>query len=168
MFGSNPTPDSRWTQTTGAQADIATVGYVEDGHWSVSCNQDRIGPGTVAIFARSGAGGLPPLAGFMVCTDDPVEYDVLNVDGDVETQWYVEGRIHGWPEDLWVQGSAIEAAGWPVTRSPWGTNAVRQFRNGEQLTPDLVKVILSTMPKSLVRMIALEAKEVTRAYPWWC
>jgi hypothetical protein len=103
----------------------------------------------------------------MVCTDDPVEYDVLNVDGDVETQWYVEGRIHGWPEDLWVQGSAIEAAGWPVTRSPWGTNGVRQFRNGEQLTPDLVKVILSTMPRSLVRMIALEAKEVTRAYPWW-
>jgi hypothetical protein len=32
MFGSNPTPDSRWTQITGAQADIATVGYVEDGH----------------------------------------------------------------------------------------------------------------------------------------
>jgi hypothetical protein len=50
MFGSNPTPDSRWTQITGAQADIATVGYVEDGHWSVSCNQDRIGPGTIAIF----------------------------------------------------------------------------------------------------------------------
>lgn len=49
MFGSNPTPDSRWTQITGAQADIATVGYVEDGHWSLSCNQDRIGPGTVAI-----------------------------------------------------------------------------------------------------------------------
>jgi hypothetical protein len=27
LFGSNPTPASRWTQITGTQADIATVGY---------------------------------------------------------------------------------------------------------------------------------------------
>jgi hypothetical protein len=53
------------------------------------------------------------------------------------------------------------------TRSPWGTSNVRQFRNGERLRPDLVDIIISVLPESLARTIALEHRDVTGTYPWW-
>lgn len=173
LFGSNHTTASRYTTTTGEVADIAEVGYVE-GWWSLACNLDRVGEGTIAFFARQGDGGSPPLAGFMVVTGDPEESDVhdahgqrvLDADGNPLTQWYVPGRIHGWSEALWVPGADIATAGWPANRSPWGTN-IRQFRNGEQLTPDLVRIVLSVLEPSLLRAIALEHEDVTGSLPWW-
>ncbi len=106
-------------------------------------------------------GACSPTTGAAV----PNEY--LGGEGNPQLQWSVKGRLHGWDERLWVPGVEIEAAGWPTTRSPWGTTSVRQFRNGEQLTRELVRVILSAIPESLVRTMAMEAKGVTRSYPWW-
>lgn len=173
LFGSNYTAASRYTTATGEMADIADVGY-EEGWWSLACNLDRVGNGTIAFFAGQGDGGSPPLAGFMVVTGDPEESDLLDVsglpvvdaDGNPLTQWYVPGRIHGWSDAMWVPGADIGAAGWPANRSPWGAN-VRQFRNGEQLTPDLVRIVLSVLEPSLMRAIALEHEDVTGSLPWW-
>ena len=173
LLGSNHTTASRYTTATGELADIADVGY-EEGWWSLACNLDRVRKGTIAFFARQGDGGSPPLAGFMVVTGDPEESDLLDVDGqpvvdddgDPISQWYIPGRIHGWSEALWVPSTDIGAAGWPANRSPWGVN-IRQFRNGEQLTPDLVRIILSVLEPSLVRAIALEQEDVTGSLPWW-
>ena len=175
LFGSNPPPASRYTQATGATADIADVGFVEDGDWTLGCNQDRIGEGTIVFFPRFGDGGCPPLGGFMVCTEDAEDFEIEDTDGNqlVDSngnplvEWSVRGRLHGWDESLWVPGELIQAAGWPTNRSPWGASNVRQFRNGERLTPDLVQVILSVMPPSLARAIALEYADVTGSYPWW-
>src|SRR5438105_1617315 len=78
LFGSNHTPGSRYTQTTGGTADIAQVGFLEDGDWTISCNQARIGRGTIVFLPRFGDGGPPPLAAFMVCTDEPEEWEVVD------------------------------------------------------------------------------------------
>lgn len=175
LFGSNHTPSSRWSQETGRTADIAGCGFIEDGEWSLTCNISRIGRGTTAYFARTGDGGEPVWAGFMVCTQNPTEYEllddggapILKADGSIGTGWYVDGRLHGWDERLWVPAAAIQAEGWPATRAPFGRKAVRQFRNGERMTPDLVRALTEAAPGSLRRDICLEVKDVTGALPWW-
>ena len=175
LFGSNHTSNSRFTEVTGATADIADVGFMEDGNWTLGCNQDRIGEGTIAFYPRFGNGGCPPLAGFGVCTEDPDAYEIedgdgsqlVDANGNPLVEWSVRGRLHGWDKSLWVRGELIQASGWPTNRSPWGASNTRQFRNGERLTPDLVQIILSVVPPSLARAIALEHADVTGSYPWW-
>lgn len=175
LFGSNHTTSSRWSQETGRTADIAGCGFIEDGEWSVTCNIRRIGRGTTAYFARSGDGGAPVWAGFMVCTEDPMEYELLNddespilkADGTIATGWYVQGRLHGWDERLWVPAADIQAEGWPATRAPFGSKAVPQFRNGERMTPDLTRALTEAVAPSLRRDIYLEIKDVTGTLPWW-
>jgi hypothetical protein len=174
LLGSNPTVDSRWTQTTGRTADISDVGYLADGDWSTSCNLDRTGAGTLAIFARAN-GGIPDIAGFMICTGEPIPYEEVDewglpvLDGASEPVigWYVPGVIHGWSSSIRIPGLVVQHLGWPATRAPFGTQAVRQFRNGEQLTPDLLAVILGALPEVLVRSMVLEYIDVTGVAPDW-
>jgi hypothetical protein len=160
LLGSNPTSTSRWTQRTGRHADIARVGCMDEGDWTVSRHLRDIGTGTVGWFARFGEGGAPPLAGFMICAGRP-RWDPN------DCEWIVRGHLHSWSRALWVPGAAIDAAGWPARRSPWGSTSVLQFGNGEQLTPDLVRVLLSVLPARSRRDIALEYREITGSAPWW-
>lgn len=160
LLGSNHTAASRYTHRTGYTADIARVGPLVDGNWSLSCNWARITPGTLALFARTGDGGTPPLAGWMVATA-PAAHDAT------EDSWYLPGRIEGWTPRRWINGDDIGLAGWPATRSPWGINAVRQCRNGERITRGQLAIILPLIPATTRRRIAATIKEVTGVPPWW-
>lgn len=174
LLGSNSTTASRWTQLTGCTADISDVGFALDGEWSTSCNVPRTGRGTLAIFSRAN-GGVPDVAGFMICTGDPVAYEeldedgnlIFDPDGDLVIGWYIPGVIHGWPAGMRVPGVVTQHLGWPATRAPFGAKAVRQFRNGEQLTPTLLSAILDALPEVLVRAMVLEYREVTGLDPAW-
>jgi hypothetical protein len=166
LLGSNPTDESRWTQRTGWLADIAQVGC-KDGDWTVKCNLSCSGPGTVGWFARFGDEGRPPLAGFIVCSGPPLEYEFEDKIGSLVREWYLSGHLHGWTPQLWVSGSDIEAAGWPATRAPWGSTSVYQFRNGERLDSDCVKLLVSLLCDSSKQHIAAEHRRIAGSDPWW-
>ena len=157
VMSSNPDEESRWSKRTGRQADIGQVDFYEDGSWSIACNRDRIGPGTVGWIARQGRGGNPPLGGFIVCVDVP-HFD------RADNEWYVEGRLHG---GLDVPGACIAAAGWPKRRAPWGSVACRQFQNGEKVGPDELNALLGAVPDSILRTVMLEHLDVVGSLPSW-
>lgn len=174
LLGSNSTTNSRWSQLTGRIADISEVGFEPDGEWSTSCNVPRTGPGTLAIFARAN-GGVPDIAGFMICNSEPAAYEEVDQEGNLILDdagepvigWYIRGPLHGWSAGMRVPGILVQHLGWPGTRAPFGAKAVRQFRNGEQLAPDLLAAILDALPETLVRTMVLEYERVTGLYPAW-
>jgi hypothetical protein len=164
VLGSNPNTESRYTQRTGGRADIWDVGFVEDGTWTVACRLADIGVGTVGWIARQGDGGNPALGGFIVCTGPPKRWVGRGSNGKRVDEWYVEGPLHG---GWLVGGDDVAAAGWPDWRAPWGRTAVRQFRNGEEITPAELRALLDATPESLARAVALEYEKVTGRMPWW-
>lgn len=164
VLGSNPNIESRYTQRTGEHADIADVDFIADGTWSIACNLDRIGAGTIGWIARQGGGGNPPLAGVIVCTSVPELWEDTDADGNPIAEWYVEGRLHG---GLWVPGDDIATAGWPDRRAPWGRTATRQFQNGESIKPGELRSLLAATTESVARTVALEHHDITGRLPWW-
>ena len=91
----NPNPKSRWSRRTGLQADIAEVDLYEDGDWSIACNRNQVGPGTIGWIARQGGDPNPSLGGFIVCADVQRSVEERGSNGSVSVEWYVDGRIHG-------------------------------------------------------------------------
>ncbi len=164
VLGSNPNTESRYTQRTGEHADIAEVDFIADGTWSIACNLDRVGPGTIGWIARQGEGGNPPLAGVIVCTSVPELWEDTDDEGNPVAEWYVEGRLHG---GLWVSGDDIAAAGWPDRRAPWGRTATRQFQNGESIKSGELRSLLDATAASVARTVALEHRDVTGRLPRW-
>ncbi len=90
-------------------------------------------PGTIGWMHRSD-GYWGHLAGLMAFTGHPY----LSPSGDGEV--YCNGIIDPWPEDEWISGKDINAAGW-TDRSPWGDITPRRHRSGESLLPQYVAIL---------------------------
>lgn len=160
MLSSNPQHGSRWADRTGyPPADIATVGAARDGNWSVSCNLDKIGPGSMAWIARYQGVGKPVLAGFLVPDDYPYE------DPTDPGEWYVTGILCGWSPQLWVPGATIVAAGWATNQAPFGDRP--QFANGRRVMSGDLKALLSTIDPSILDYIGDQFERVNGYRPTW-
>lgn len=125
LLGNNPQPTAKtgWSKLSERAYDVLSHDY-GPGDWSVACNLERIGIGTVGWIYRSD-GSYGHLAAMIIFDGEP--YSMQEAGGIAH---YCDGLLWRLPREWWVDGARIGPAGWSG-RSPFGK--LRRFRNGEEL-----------------------------------
>jgi hypothetical protein len=144
LLANNPKPTAKtgWSNLSRREYDVLSHDH-GSGNWSVACNLERIGPGTVGWIYRAD-GSFGHLAALIVFEDQP--YPLKEPGGVVH---YCDGLLWRLPREWWVDGARIRLdAGWSG-RSPFGK--MQRFRNGEELkAPD--RAVLFTMLHPVAKM----------------
>jgi hypothetical protein len=131
-FGNNPHPSGKtgWTQLSHREYDLRTWDYGE-GNWSVTCNRQRVGPGTLGWIHRAD-GSHGHLAGLIVFTDVPQPQDEPG-----GTAYYGDGWLWRLPREWWIDGARVSAQhGWSG-RALFGPT--RRFRTAKNSGPTTVR-----------------------------
>jgi hypothetical protein len=137
LLGNNPHPHPQhggWPKLAGRSYDLLEWDYGY-GSWSVGCNLDRIGKGTLGwIYRADGSWGR--LAGLIVFGTDEAE-SVREKRGVVH---YQNGWLWRLPLEWWIDGARIHESGWTKRRAPFG-GEIRHFQNGVSLDINDVDVL---------------------------
>lgn len=169
LLSNNPTSGSRWTDRTGRTADVGFLGYWNKDSWSVTCNLPRISRGTLGIICRNNGSLFPDVAGLILVAGEPKLYvSRVRRNGKIRVveEWYVRGPFWGLPQDLWIPGPDIAAAGWPQRRAPWGGHGV-QFRGGVSLDDHLAGIILELLDEGVLELFRHKYEALTGGWPTW-
>jgi hypothetical protein len=134
LLASNPSPDLKggWSAMSRRSYDVRTADFSEHDDWSLACNVDRVGAGTVGWIHRADGsfGHLAALIVFAGRTWTQKEHR--------SELTYSSGTLWRFPAEWWVDGARIAASGWSG-RAPYGRH--RRFRNGEKIEPSDVHVL---------------------------
>ncbi|MDF2092594.1 hypothetical protein P0Y31_09580 [Knoellia sp. 3-2P3] len=126
LLSNNPKPTSKtgWAKLSQREYDFVTWDFGV-ASWSIACNRDRVGPGSVGWIHRAD-GSFGHLAGLIVFDDTPSS--VREPGGTVD---HCTGILWRLPREWWIDGARVALHPAWSGRAPFG--ATRRFRNGEQL-----------------------------------
>jgi hypothetical protein len=124
LFASNPNPDFKagWSALSGRSYDVRSADYSDDDDWSLACNIDRAGAGTVGWIHRADGsfGHLAALIVFHGYTRTLKEH------GNEIT--YSSGNLWRLPAEWWIDGARITASRWSGARPVRSASPLSQRR----------------------------------------
>lgn len=150
LLGSSKSATTGWAATTGRSYDVLMADY-GPAEWSIGCNANRIGEGTIGWIVRSD-GHWGHVAGILAVED---RYDEVEEENGLVM--YVPGTLFPLPREWWIDGARLHLDGW-LARAPFGRSAsgnrLARFRGGESLDQDLVALIEDQLHEVALEWVA--------------